>query len=99
MCVHRGLNLTLTLLLFFFFFFFALCFSFSTQDLEIPFITAIGSTVELSYHKNSTAAIVALWPVGGQAACVCENPAAPFGAAQGTIKCVHGCVVVWAFLE
>lgn len=60
--------------------------NFSVHTLDIPFITAVGSTATLSYHKDKTAASLAMWPSAGQAACLCEQPAAPFGSAKGTIK-------------
>ena len=60
--------------------------NFSVSDLEIPFISAIGSTSALSYHKAKTASTLALWPSAQQPVCLCSHPAAPFGSAVGTIK-------------
>jgi hypothetical protein len=51
-----------------------------------PFINAVGSSVDLSYHKGKTASTLALWPSAGQPVCLCAQPAAPFGSAVGTIK-------------
>jgi hypothetical protein len=60
--------------------------TFTLADLEIPVINAVGSSGALSYHARKTAASLALWPAGGQPVCLCESPAAPFGAAKGNIK-------------
>lgn len=60
--------------------------NFSMAALNVPFISAIGSTPALSYHKLKTAAALALWPSAGQSVCLCSQPAAPFGSASGTIK-------------
>ena len=60
--------------------------SFSLQDLTVPFITAIGSTVDLSYHQNKTASSVSMWPTTPEPVCMCEQPAAAFGSAVGNIK-------------
>ena len=61
--------------------------TFTMTDLNVPFISAVGVTSSLSYHKNKTASSLNLWPSGGAAdVCLCENPAAPFGSATGTIK-------------
>jgi hypothetical protein len=60
--------------------------NFSMTDLNVPFISAIGSTVALSYHKEKTADLLAMWPSAGQPVCLCSQPAAPFGSATGTIK-------------
>jgi hypothetical protein len=60
--------------------------SFSMQQLEIPFITAIGMSGEFGYHKNKTASTLSLWPSMQEPACVCRQPASPFGSAQGVIK-------------
>ena len=60
--------------------------SFSMQDLEIPFINALGSTSELSVHLNKTAAAITLWPNPAASVCLCETPAAAFGQAIGDIK-------------
>lgn len=61
--------------------------SFSMTQLNVPFISAIGAGPALAYHRNKTAANVALWPASADSpVCLCEEPAAPFGAAKGTIK-------------
>jgi hypothetical protein len=60
--------------------------TFTMEDLRIPFISAVGSTSALSYHKNKTASVLSLWPSANQPVCMCSHPAAPFGHAQGTIK-------------
>ena len=58
--------------------------SFDMTTLQIPFIDAIGTGPELAYHANKTASVISLWP--DQPACLCEQPAAPFGSAKGTIE-------------
>merc|ERR1711871_1201793 len=60
--------------------------SFTLQDIEIPFINAIGSSPTLTYHINKTASSISLWPAGDQQICLCEQPAAPFGQAKGDIR-------------
>lgn len=59
--------------------------SFTLQQLEIPFINAIGAGPHLGYHSNKTAATLTLWPLPEQPACICKQPPAPFGAAKGDI--------------
>jgi len=60
--------------------------NFSTRDVHIPLITAVGSAPSFSYHRNATAASLQLWPAAGAPLCLCEEPAAPFGAAEGTLR-------------
>jgi len=60
--------------------------NFSTMALQVPFISAVGSSVALAYHKDKTASTLAMWPSAGQPVCLCSMPAAPFGSAAGTIK-------------
>ena len=63
--------------------------NFTLQDVEIPVINAIGSSPTLTYHRNKTATSISLWPSGeasAQPVCLCEQPAAPYGAATGQIK-------------
>ena len=60
--------------------------NFSMTGLSVPFISAVGATPRLSYHKNKTASTLALWPAAGAPACLCAQPAAAFGHATGTIK-------------
>jgi hypothetical protein len=60
--------------------------NFTMTELEVPFISAVGSTSDLSYHKTKTASMLAMWPSAGQPVCMCAQPAAPFGSATGTIK-------------
>lgn len=60
--------------------------NFSLAELKLPFISAIGSTSSLSYHKDKTASSLAMWPSAGQPVCLCSEPAAAFGSAKGTIK-------------
>eukprot|EP01047_Picozoa_sp_COSAG01_P070230 COSAG01_NODE_10588_length_2127_cov_2.525148_2_plen_133_part_01 len=60
--------------------------NFTLQDVEIPFISALGGEPHFStntFHRNKTAASISLWPAGGQPVCLCEQPAAPYGAAKG----------------
>ena len=60
--------------------------NFTKTDMTIPFISAVGSTSSLSYHKNKTASMLAMWPSAGEPVCLCAQPAAPYGHATGTIK-------------
>lgn len=60
--------------------------NFTMTGLEVPFISAVGSTSALSYHKDKTASTLALWPSAGKSVSLCSYPAAPFGSAVGTIK-------------
>ncbi len=60
--------------------------NFTLQDVEIPLINAIGSSPQLTYHRNKTATTISLWPSGEASVCLCEQPAAPYGAAIGQIK-------------
>ena len=53
--------------------------------MTIPVINAIGSGPVLAYHRNKTAASLSLWP-RRQPVCLCEEPAAAFGHAEGTIR-------------
>jgi hypothetical protein len=64
--------------------------SFTLQDLQIPFISAIGSTPALSYHRNKTASAISLWPTASEQVCLCEQPASPFGSAVGTVSGLQG---------
>jgi hypothetical protein len=60
--------------------------NFSMTEMTVPFINAIGSTPDLSYHKSKTASTLAMWPAADQSVCMCSQPAAPFGSATGTLK-------------
>ena len=60
--------------------------NFTRTDMTIPFISAVGSTSSLSYHRNKTASMLSMWPSAGEPVCLCAQPAAPFGSATGTIK-------------
>ena len=60
--------------------------NFTLTDLTIPFISAVGSTPTLSFHKTKTASTLSLWPSSSQPVCLCSQPAAPFGSAVGTIE-------------
>ena len=65
--------------------------SFEMNTLSVPFINAVGASNELAYHSKKTAATLALWPMEAgksspASACVCEQPAAPFGSAKGNLK-------------
>ena len=44
--------------------------NFSLQDLRIPFISAIGSSATLTFHRNKTASTLSLWPAAGQPVCL-----------------------------
>ena len=62
-------------------------YSFATTQLHIEFINALGSSPTFQPpHKAHTAAALHLWPLDGVAACVCTEPAKPFGAPGGQIK-------------
>lgn len=59
---------------------------------EINFINAVGSSIELSYHKEHVVDALSLLPVAdsglGAAACVCKTAPKPFGEAMGTLEYV-----------
>ena len=61
-------------------------FTVQQSEMKVPFISAVGSTSSLSYHKNKTASTLAMWPSKGQPVCLCDKPAAAYGHATGTIK-------------
>ena len=60
-------------------------FTFNVDDPELPFINAIGSTVELSYHKEKTSSVIKIFPIGSST-CVCGVNDIPFGQAKGSLK-------------
>jgi len=59
---------------------------------ELNFISAVGSSVEFSYHKEHIVSALSLLPVAGSglgaAACVCKTTPKPFGEAEGTLEYV-----------
>jgi hypothetical protein len=59
-------------------------YTFDITKTKIGFINAIGSSAALSYHKEKTAAVLSLLPVGS-GACVCASATVPFGEAQGSL--------------
>lgn len=59
-------------------------YTFDPLALSIDYINAIGSGPTFGYHKQKTSATISLWPVEGGSACVCKEPAAPFG--QGKVR-------------
>jgi len=61
-------------------------YTFDIGVLKIPFITAIGSTVNFAYHKEKTSSVLNLFPSDGEEACVCGAKEIPFGQAQGFLK-------------
>lgn len=61
-------------------------YSFEPLVLSLPFINAVGSGPTFGYHKAKTAATLHLWPGGGAPACLCTQPAAPFGRGSGLLK-------------
>ena len=60
-------------------------FTFYVDETEIPFINAVGSTVELSYHKEKTSSLIKIFPIG-TSTCVCGVNDIPFGQAKGSLK-------------
>jgi len=65
-------------------------YSFSAKDpVILPFINAVGTGPNLSYHKDKTPSTLALLPVtseGVTGACLCPESPKPFGKAQGTLS-------------
>ena len=62
-------------------------YSFQPAALALDFIAAVGSGPAFAYHKAKNTATLSLWPAtAGQAACVCTEPALPFGSGAGTIE-------------
>jgi len=61
-------------------------YTFQVDALALDFINAIGSTPTMSYHSHSGVSTLNLWPVNNGAACVCKEPAAAFGNANGVLK-------------
>lgn len=60
-------------------------FTFDLKTPVVPIINAVGSTVELSYHKDKSPAQLSLVPVGRTSgACVCASPPKPFGKQTGS---------------
>lgn len=59
-------------------------YTFSTKELSLAFINAVGSGPTFAIHKASTAATLNLWP--DRNACVCLQLAAPFGQGSGFFK-------------
>lgn len=65
-------------------------FNTTSDSLEIPIITAIGSGPTLGYHKSKSPATLTLLPDGTKTpgACICPEQPAPFGKASGDIVLV-----------
>ena len=73
-------------------------FTFSTGAIDIPFINAIGSSPELSYHANKEPHTMLVLPVhessdatdsgSGGVTCLCRKGEPPFGAGKGTLEYV-----------
>ena len=71
---------------------------FDLHQLSLDFISALGSSPTLSFHRATAVGTVALWPVASTvnghqpspSACVCSVPAAPFGQGRGTIEYLGG---------
>jgi hypothetical protein len=61
-------------------------YTFDPATLTMPFINAIGASATLSYHKIKTVSSIALFPADQAPACVCTEPAAPFGQGVGSFK-------------
>lgn len=62
-------------------------FNTTTTNPSLPFITAVGSSAKLSYHKAKAPASMVLLPEGTSApgACVCPHKPAPFGQGTGRL--------------
>ena len=64
---------------------------FDSNIVELPFINAIGSTAQLSYHKEHAPSSLTMLPVQGvdtaptAGVCICEGKPVPFGQGQGTL--------------
>lgn len=54
-------------------------YTFDPSKLSMDFINAVGSTPTLSYHKSKTVSTIGLFPANKAPACVCSEPAVPFG--------------------
>lgn len=54
-------------------------YTFDPSKLSMDFINAVGSTPALSYHKSKTVSTIGLFPANKAPACVCSEPAVPFG--------------------
>ena len=61
-------------------------YTFSSTALTLDLVAAVGSSSVFGYHKSRTAATLQLWPSDGKPACVCNEPAVPFGQGSGQIK-------------
>ena len=61
-------------------------YSFELTSLSLDFINAIGSGADFAYHKSSSTATLQMWPAAQAPACLCSQPALPFGQGVGTIK-------------
>lgn len=66
-------------------------YTFSAIALSIPIINAVGTGPVYAYHKASKADSVNLWPSSsqGSSACVCVQPALPFGQGSGLLKYIE----------
>eukprot|EP00040_Diaphanoeca_grandis_P037212 m.241412 g.241412 ORF g.241412 m.241412 type:complete len:883 (+) comp33774_c0_seq2:100-2748(+) len=62
-------------------------FSFNPNNAaDIPFINAVGSSPELSYHKFKIPSTLSLLPIGNTSGvCICEQDPAPFGQGKGKL--------------
>ena len=68
-------------------------FTFSAaDDVSLSFINAVGSGPALSYHKDKTAAQIALLPLAaaGDGLCICSVAPPPFGSGTGTLEYSDG---------
>jgi hypothetical protein len=61
-------------------------YTFVLTTLSVGFINAVGSTPSFGYHKQSSAATLSMWPSAQSPACVCSQPALPFGQGAGMLK-------------
>jgi hypothetical protein len=70
-------------------------YTFVLTTLSLPFINAVGSGATFEYHKQSSAATLQLWPTAQAPACVCAQPALPFGQGSGMLKYLPTGQVGW----
>jgi len=64
--------------------------SFDATKLTLDFISAVGASPHLSYHKAKASSSISLWPGKSRPACLCSIPAQPFGKGEGTLEYMGG---------
>ena len=61
-------------------------YSFDTDNVNLNFISAIGSNPDFAYHAKKTSETIFLLPEDeGASACICAHKPAPFGQAKGSL--------------